>query len=87
MSNLEQEVRADLSLEQACTHMTFLVEQVGERLAGTQEIDRSRSIPALDDQTDSGAQSHLGHHPRCDGTSGINDQTRKETHGVNNHAL
>ncbi|KPK78016.1 MAG: hypothetical protein AMJ79_01305 [Phycisphaerae bacterium SM23_30] len=40
-SNVEQQIQADLSLDESYKHMTFLVEEVGERLAGTKSIARA----------------------------------------------
>jgi len=41
VSEIESAIRADLSVDRACEHMTFLVEQVGERLAGTRSIRKA----------------------------------------------
>lgn len=41
VSEIESAIRADLSVDRACEHMTFLVEQVGERLAGTKSIRKA----------------------------------------------
>jgi hypothetical protein len=38
MRGLEQKVRSDLSAEAAYAHMAFLVQEVGQRLAGTESI-------------------------------------------------
>ncbi len=38
MRELEETIMAELSVEDAYKHMTFLVEEVGERLAGTESI-------------------------------------------------
>ena len=43
MTNPEQEIKMDLSLESAYRHMSFLVEGIGERLAGTEEIEKAAS--------------------------------------------
>jgi hypothetical protein len=37
----EQAIKADLSVEKAYQHMTFLVKEIGERLAGTESIARA----------------------------------------------
>ncbi|UCC61557.1 MAG: hypothetical protein JSV36_12190, partial [Anaerolineae bacterium] len=41
MTELEQAIKAELSVKEAYRHMTFLVEEVGERLAGTESIARA----------------------------------------------
>jgi len=41
MKQVEREIKADLSVDEAYRHMTFLVEDVGERLAGTESIDKA----------------------------------------------
>jgi hypothetical protein len=41
LSDIEKAIRADLSVDRACEHMIFLVEEVGERLAGTASIQRA----------------------------------------------
>ncbi len=41
MSDIEKAIMADLSIDRACAHMTFLVEQIGERLAGTESIRKA----------------------------------------------
>lgn len=38
---VEKAIQADLSIDAAHEHMTFLVEQVGERLAGTERIQKA----------------------------------------------
>ncbi|NIO48510.1 MAG: M28 family peptidase [Candidatus Aminicenantes bacterium] len=40
-AEIEKEIRVDLSFEEAYKHMTFLVEEVGERLAGTKSIQKA----------------------------------------------
>ena len=40
---VEKEIEADLSVDEAYRHMTFLVEDVGERLAGTKSIQKAAS--------------------------------------------
>jgi len=39
--DVEKAIQADLSIDAAHEHMTFLVEQVGERLAGTERIQKA----------------------------------------------
>lgn len=41
MVEVERAIKADLSVEEAYKHMTFLVEEVGERLAGTESIKKA----------------------------------------------
>jgi hypothetical protein len=41
MTEVEQAIRADLSLDRAYQHMAFLVEEVGERLAGTPSMEQA----------------------------------------------
>jgi len=41
VEELEKAIRADLSVDRAWEHMTFLVEEVGERLAGTESIQKA----------------------------------------------
>jgi hypothetical protein len=41
MTETEQAIRADLSLDRAYQHLTFLVEEVGERLAGTPRLEQA----------------------------------------------
>ena len=41
MSDIEKAIMADLSVDKASAHMTFLVEEVGERLAGTESIRKA----------------------------------------------
>ena len=38
----EENIQADLSVDEAYNHMIFLVEEVGERLAGTKSIEKGR---------------------------------------------
>jgi len=38
---VEDEIQSDLSVDEAYNHMTFLVEEVGERLAGTKSIEKA----------------------------------------------
>jgi hypothetical protein len=41
MSEIEKAIKADLSVDKAYEHLTFLVEEVGERLAGTEGIQKA----------------------------------------------
>jgi hypothetical protein len=41
MTKIEKTIKAELSVEKAYEHMTFLVERVGERLAGTKSIEKA----------------------------------------------
>ncbi|MDH5405391.1 MAG: M28 family metallopeptidase [Candidatus Aminicenantes bacterium] len=41
LSAVEKEIEADLSVDKAYKHMTFLVEEVGQRLAGTKSIAKA----------------------------------------------
>jgi hypothetical protein len=41
MTEFEQTIMAELSVDNAYKHMTFLVEEVGERLAGTESIQKA----------------------------------------------
>lgn len=40
-SQFEKEIEVDLSVDEFYKHMTFLVEEVGERLAGTKSIRKA----------------------------------------------
>ncbi len=40
-AEVEKEIKADLSVEEAYKHMTYFVEEVGERLAGTKSIEKA----------------------------------------------
>jgi len=41
MQGVQEEIIADLSVDESYKHMTFLVEEVGERLAGTESIEKA----------------------------------------------
>lgn len=41
LREIEKGIEADLSVDEAYKHMTFLVEEVGERLAGTRSIEKA----------------------------------------------
>jgi len=41
MTEVEKAIKADLSADESYKHMTFLVEKVGERLAGTKSIEKA----------------------------------------------
>jgi len=41
MVEIEKAIKAELSVAEACKHMTFLVEEVGERLAGTKSLEKA----------------------------------------------
>lgn len=41
MEKVIQEIKPDLSVDESYRHVTFLVENVGERLAGTKSIEKA----------------------------------------------
>lgn len=41
MEKVIQEIKTDLSVDESYRHVTFLVENVGERLAGTKSIEKA----------------------------------------------
>ena len=62
MTQIEQAIRADLSVDNAYKHMTFLVEEVGERLAGTESIQKAANY-IRDELERSGLEARVDRFP------------------------
>jgi hypothetical protein len=62
MGDIEKAIIADLSVDNAYEHMTFLVEEVGERLAGTKEIAKAANY-IRDELEKCGLEARVDHFP------------------------
>ena len=62
MRDIEKAIIADLSVDKAYEHMTFLVEEVGERLAGTKEIAKAANY-IRDELEKCGLEARVDHFP------------------------
>ncbi len=60
--NVEKRVKADLSVDNAYKHMAFLVDEVGQRLAGTEEIEKAANY-ILDELKRCGLEARIDRFP------------------------
>jgi len=60
--NVEETIKEDLSVANAYEHMTFLVEEVGERLAGTESIEKAANY-ILDELESCGLEARIDRFP------------------------